>query len=427
MNIIEELKWRGLFNDKIKGTTEYLKNNPGASVYIGFDPTASSLGIGNLVQIILLKHFLNHGFKPIVLLGGATGMIGDPSGKSAERNLLSEEDLFNNVEHFKAQMNKFLEFGEGAGKATLVNNYDWYKNINILRFLRDVGKHLTVNYMSAKDSVKSRLETGISYTEFSYQLLQAYDFYHLAETKNCFFQMGGSDQWGNITSGIELIRRMSGKQAFGLTSPLVTKTDGSKFGKSEEGNLFLSPKLTSPYKFYQFWLNLSDEDAEKMIKIFTFYDKEKIESLISTHQEAPHLRSLQKELAKEITTFVHSAEDYNNAVNASEILFGKSTSHALSDIPEQTFLDVFEGVPKSIISEDLFSGEGVDIGSLLVEHTNIYDSKGSLKRDIKNNALSINKEKQQSAEKKINSDSFINDKYLLIQKGKKNFNLIVKA
>lgn len=424
MQLIEELKWRGLFQDEINGAAEYLVKNPGARAYIGFDPTASSLGIGNLVQVILLKHLQRFGYQPVVLLGGATGMIGDPSGKSTERNLIDEQTVFDNIHAFKNQLEKFFSFGSEKKDAVLVNNYDWYKEMHLLHFLRDVGKHLTVNYMMAKDSVKSRMETGISYTEFSYQLLQANDFLHLSENFDCNFQMGGSDQWGNIVSGIELIRRVTGRQAFGITSPLVTKTDGSKFGKSEEGNIFISSEKTSVYKFYQFWLNLSDEDAEKMIKIFTFLERSVIEELIAEHKQAPHLRLLQKELAKEVTIWVHSDEELQQVIKASEILFGKSTGDALNTLSDKMIKEIFEGVPFYEVDKAVLDNKALTLNELLTEHTDVYESKGALKRDIKNNALSLNKEKVKNPELPLSDVQLINQQFLLIQKGKKNFHLL---
>ena len=409
--------------DMVPGTAEYLLDNK-ATGYIGFDPTASSLHIGSLVQIILLKTFQQVGHQPIAVMGGATGMIGDPSGKSAERNLLSQEDIEFNVAKIKDQLSKFLDFGKGENEPLLVNNYDFYKDMNVLSFLRDVGKHLTLNYMMAKDSVKSRLETGISFTEFSYQLLQAYDFYQLNKQYNCKVQMGGSDQWGNILSGVELIRRMDGEDAYAVTSPLITKSDGTKFGKTEEGNVYLDPTLTSPYKFYQFWLNVSDEDAEKFIKIFTFIARKEILELTAQHKEAPHQRMLQKKLAEEVTTFVHSEEDYAMAVKASEILFGKATKELLQSISGDQLLQVFEGVPTSTISREAIT-DGLNILDCLTEQTTIFPSRGELRRTIQGGGLSINKEKVPDDSVTLSTDDLLNDRYVLVQKGKKNYYLII--
>lgn len=423
MDFISELKWRGLLYDMIPETDVFLNQNK-VRGYIGFDPTAPSLGIGNLVQIIILMHFQRAGHQPIAVVGGATGMVGDPSGKSEERNLLSEDQLSRNIEIVKKQLGKFLDFERKENPALLINNYDFYKNMNVLTFLRNVGKHLTVNYMMAKDSVKSRLETGISYTEFSYQLLQAYDFYVLHKDHDCMVQLGGSDQWGNLTAGVELIRRMGGGEAYAVTSPLVTKTDGTKFGKTESGNVYLSADMTSPYKFYQFWLNVSDEDAEKFIKIFTFLPEETINTLVSRHREAPHERILQKTLAEEVTVMVHSREEYDLAVEASQILFGRSTKETLEALNGQQLLDVFEGVPQSVVSGDLLS-EGINIVDLVSDLTGIFNSKGEARRMINDNGLSLNKEKIPNAERLVNPDDLLQNKYLLIQKGKKNYYLVI--
>lgn len=423
MNFIAELKWRGLFYDMIPGTEAYLQKNP-AKGYIGFDPTAPSLGIGNLVQIIILRHFQRAGHTPVAVIGGATGMIGDPSGKSAERNLLSEEQLHHNQAQVEQQLRQYLDF-EGKNAAVLVNNYDWFKDINLLIFLRDVGKHLTVNYMMAKDSVKNRLESGISYTEFSYQLLQAYDFYHLAKSMDCRVQLGGSDQWGNLTSGVELIRRMGVGDAYAITSPLVTKSDGTKFGKSEEGNIYLSAEMTSPYKFYQFWLNISDEDAKKFIKIFTFYDQAYIDALIAGHEEAPHQRKLQHALADYVTTMVHSEEALQAAKEASTILFGKATKDSLQSLNEQVFLEVFDGVPQFEVNRDALV-EGIGILDLVAEKTTIFNSKGEARRLIKDNGLRINKEVVRDQNYQVTKADLLNNRYALLQKGKKNY-FIVKA
>jgi tyrosyl-tRNA synthetase len=422
-NFIEELKWRGMIHDVMPGTEERL-NKEMASGYVGFDPTAASLTIGNLVSIMLLVHFQQAGHKPVALVGGATGMIGDPSGKAEERKLLSEESLRHNQESIKKQLSKFLDFKTGKNAAELVNNYDWFKDFGFLGFLRDVGKHLTVNYMMAKESVKKRLETGISFTEFSYQLLQGYDFYHLYKEKKCILQMGGSDQWGNITAGTELIRRMDGGEAFALTSPLITKADGTKFGKSESGNVWLDPEMTSPYKFYQFWLNASDEDAAKWIRIFTLLGKEEIEKLIQEHQKEPHLRVLQKSLAKDITIRVHSEEDFHTAVKASEILFGKSTTDDLKSINEATLLSVFEGVPQVDLKKDeyLSTQNVTDLLSTTTQSL-IFPSKGEARKMISSGGVSINKTKIESPDQKVDFE-LLQKKYLLVQKGKKNYYLV---
>jgi tyrosyl-tRNA synthetase len=422
-NFIEELSWRGMIHDVMPGTEEQLNKGMTAG-YIGFDPTASSLHIGNLAAIMLLKHFQLAGHKPIALVGGATGMVGDPSGKSEERNLLDEETLRFNQEAIKKQLSKFLDFS-GENAAELVNNYDWFKNFGFLEFLRDVGKHLTVNYMMAKDSVKKRLETGISFTEFSYQLLQGYDYMYLYKNKGCKLQMGGSDQWGNITSGTELIRRMEGGEAFALTAPLITKADGSKFGKSEGGNVWLDPEFTSPYKFYQFWLNVPDADAPKLIRIFTLLGKEEIEALEQEQVTDPGRRPLQRTLAKEVTTMVHSEKDYEAAVQASEILFGKSTNEALQGLSEKMFLEVFEGVPQVAVTREALQ-ESKDIVELLAVTTAsaIFPSKGEARKMIQAGGVSINKNK---ADLDVDPSSLelLQNKYLLVQKGKKNYFLLV--
>lgn len=428
MNFIEELQWRGMIHDIMPGTQEQLEKEMTLG-YIGFDPTADSLHIGNLVAVMLLVHLQRSGHKPIVLVGGATGRVGDPSGKTEERKLLSVEDINHNLESQKKQLMNFLDFEKGENKAEIVNNFDWFKDFSFLDFIRDVGKHISVNYMMSKDSVKKRLDSGMSFTEFSYQLVQGYDFYWLYKNKNCKIQLGGSDQWGNIVTGTELIRRKlfadEGKEAeaFALTCPLITKADGSKFGKSEGGNVWLDPERTSPYKFYQYWLNSSDEDAEKYIKLFTLLTQEEIENLINKHREEPHLRTLQKRLAEEITTMVHSKEDLDTAINASQILFGKSTSDALSLIDEKTFLSVFEGVPQFEITKNDING-GLSILDLLVEKTKVFQSNGELRRMIKGGGLSINKNKISDPEIVINISNLLNNKYLLVQKGKKNYYLI---
>ncbi|MFC2111207.1 tyrosine--tRNA ligase [Bacteroidota bacterium] len=422
MNFVEELKWRGMIHDIMPGTEEHLQNEM-MTAYVGIDPTADSLHIGHLVSIMMLKHFQLSGHKPLALVGGATGMIGDPSGKSQERNLLEERELRHNELCIKKQLAKFLDFETGENAAEIVNNYDWMKKYTFLSFMREVGKHITVNYMIAKDSVKKRLETGISFTEFSYQLVQAYDFFWLYENMNCKLQMGGSDQWGNITTGTELIRRKAQGEAFALTCPLITKADGGKFGKTEEGNIWLDPIKTSPYKFYQFWINCSDEDAEQFIKIFTLLNKDKIDKLISEHREEPHKRVLQQALAKEITCRVHSEEDYNAAVEASQILFGKGTTETLRKLNEETLLSVFEGVPQSKISKSELA-DGINVFDFLAETTKIFTSKGEARRMVKDNAVSVNKAKIKD-DFVFTNDELLNEKYILVQKGKKNYFLIL--
>lgn len=427
MNFVEELKWRGMMHDIMPGTEEQLQKEMTAA-YVGIDPTANSLHIGHLVSVMMLKHFQAAGHKPFVLVGGATGMIGDPSGKSQERNLLDEKTLRYNQDCLKKQLEKLLDFDSNIENgAEMVNNYDWMKEYSFLEFIRDIGKHITVNYMMAKDSVKKRIgeesKTGMSFTEFSYQLVQGTDFYHLYKEKNCKLQMGGSDQWGNITTGTELIRRKLGGEAFALTCPLITKADGNKFGKTEEGNVWLDPELTSPYKFYQFWLNVSDDDAEKYIKIFTMLPKDKIDSLVENHREEPHRRALQQRLAKELTIMVHSEKDYETAVAASNILFGKATTDELKNLDENTFLSVFEGVPMFDVEKSKVEA-GINVLDLLAEETKVFPSKGELRRTIKGGGVSINKEKIQSEEITVGSDRLLNDKYILVQKGKKNYFLI---
>ena len=423
MNLIEELTWRGMIHDMMPGTEEQLTKEL-TSGYVGFDPTADSLHIGNLVPVMLLKFLQISGNKPIALVGGATGMIGDPSGKSAERQLLSVEDINHNLNCQKKQLEQFLDFDCGENSAEIVNNYDWFKDVNLLDFIRDTGKHITISYMMSKDSVKSRLESGMSFTEFTYQLIQGYDFYHLYENNNCKLQMGGSDQWGNIVTGTELIRRKARGEAFALTAPLIKKADGSKFGKSEGGNIWLDPEKTSPYKFYQYWLNSSDEDAENFIKVFTLFDKETIDNLINTHKEAPHLRVLQKELGKDITCRVHSVEDYENAVKASEILFkkGQEAVEGLKSLSGNLIKDIFEGVPQAtFLKSELING--IDIVSALVEKGNFLSSNGEARRELKQNSISVNKEKVTDT-KVLGEDDLIGGKYILLQKGKKNNYLI---
>jgi tyrosyl-tRNA synthetase len=430
MSFIEELTWRGMIQDVMPGTEDQL-NKEMTSAYIGFDPTADSLHVGSFAQIVLLRRFQLAGHKPIALVGGATGMIGDPSGKSQERNLLDEDTLHKNQEGIKKQLSRFLDFESGMpNAAVMVNNYDWMKEFTFLDFIRDIGKHITVNYMMSKDSVKKRLsaesKTGMSFTEFTYQLVQGYDFLWLYENMHCKLQMGGSDQWGNITTGTELIRRKSGGEAFALTIPLITKADGGKFGKTEHGNVWLDPERTSPYEFYQFWLNTSDEDAEKYIKVFTFLSKEETEDIIARHKEAPHLRLLQKKLSEDITVMVHTREEYNMAVEASMILFGQGTADQLKKLNEKTFLTIFEGVPQFEISMSDLSA-GIGITELLTEKTAVFPSKGELRRTIEAKGLSLNKERITSAEMVVHTDMLIGNKYFLAQKGKKNYYLIVAS
>lgn len=428
MNFVEELKWRGMVHDMMPGTEEQLQKEM-TTAYVGIDPTADSLHIGHLVSVMILRHFQRCGHKPIALIGGATGMIGDPSGKSAERNLLTEETLRHNQACIKAQLAKFLDFDSDAPNAAeLVNNYDWMKNFGFLDFAREIGKHITVNYMMAKDSVKRRLNgearDGLSFTEFTYQLLQGYDFLHLYETKNCKLQMGGSDQWGNITTGTELIRRKNGGDAFALTCPLITKADGGKFGKTESGNIWLDPRYTSSYKFYQFWLNVSDDDAAKYIKIFTFISKEEIDALVAEHQSAPHLRVLQKRLAEEVTCMVHSRADYEAAVEASGILFGNSAAETLHKIDEDTLLAVFEGVPQFEVSKSLLE-DGVKAVDLFAEHAAVFASKGEMRKLVQGGGVSVNKEKLAAFDKVLTTEDLLNGKYILVQRGKKNYYLVI--
>ena len=419
MDFIKELKWRGMIQDIVPGTKEQFQKEI-TSAYIGFDPTSDSLHIGSLVQIMILKHLQDCGHKPIILVGGATGMVGDPSGKSKERNLLDEATLERNLSSIRKQLEKFLNFDCGSNSAEIVNNFDWFKNYSFLEFIRDVGKHISINYMMSKDSVKSRLETGMSFTEFSYQLVQGYDFYRLWKDKNCLVQLGGSDQWGNIVTGIELIRRKESSDAFAVTSPLLKKSDGGKFGKTEEGNVWLDKNKTTVYKFYQFWINCSDDDAKNYIKIFSTKTQEEINKIIDEHDKNPHLRELQKKLAKEVTIFVHSKEELDEAIKASNILFGKSTAKDLQQLNETTFLNIFEGVQTSYIINDDLNKNLLDF---LVSQ-NIFKSNGEAKRMIQSNAISINKEKI-SLSHTISSKDFIKEKYLLVQKGKKNYYIIV--
>lgn len=428
MNFVEELKWRGMIHDMMPGTEEQLQKEM-TSAYVGIDPTADSLHIGHLVSVMMLKHLQRAGHRPIALVGGATGMIGDPSMKSAERNLLDEATLRHNQESIRKQLAKFLDFDSDAPNAAkLVNNYDWMKEYSFLNFIRDIGKHITVNYMMSKDSVKKRLSSdsnvGMSFTEFSYQLLQGYDYLFLYRTENCRLQMGGSDQWGNITTGTELIRRKESGEAFALTCPLITKADGGKFGKTESGNVWLDRRYTSPYKFYQFWLNVSDEDAAKYIKIFTDLPKDEIDTLIEEQTAAPHLRPLQKRLAREVTVMVHSVEDYEAAVEASNILFGNATSEALKKLDEETLLAVFEGVPQFEISREELAG-GIKAVDLFTEKAAVFPSKGEMRKLVQSGGVSVNKEKLTTFDALLDTASLLDDKYLLVQKGKKNYFLLI--
>jgi len=427
VNFVEELKWRGMLHDAMPGTEEHLLNGM-QSAYVGIDPTADSLHIGHLVAVIMLRHFQLAGHRPFALIGGATGMIGDPSGKSAERNLLDEATLRRNQQALKEQLSRFLDFDNASeNSAVLVNNYDWMKDFSFLDFIRDVGKHITVNYMMAKDSVKKRLSSeakeGMSFTEFTYQLVQGYDFLYLYQNHGCTLQMGGSDQWGNITTGTELIRRIGGGKGFALTCPLITKADGTKFGKTESGNVWLDAERTSPYRFYQYWLNVSDEDAEKYIKIFTFMAKDEIEALVEEHRQAPYQRSLQKRLAEEITVMVHSQEDLANAQKASNILFGKSTSEDLKKLDAKTFLDVFDGVPQAEISMSVLEN-GLDMIGALSDKTGFLASNSEARRELKQNSISVNKEKVKS-DYQITISDLINDKFILLQRGKKNYFVLI--
>jgi tyrosyl-tRNA synthetase len=429
MNFVEELKWRGMVYDVMSGTEELLLKEQ-VTAYVGIDPTADSLHIGHLCGIMMLRHFQRCGHRPVALIGGATGMIGDPSGKSVERNLLDEETLRHNQTSIKSQLARFLDFdSEASNAALLVNNYDWMKEFSFLDFVREVGKHITVNYMMAKDSVKKRLNgearDGLSFTEFTYQLLQGYDFLHLYQTKECKLQMGGSDQWGNITTGTELIRRIAGGEAYGLTCPLITKADGSKFGKTESGNIWLDAKYTSPYKFCQFWLNVSDVEAERYIKIFTSLDKEEIDGLILEHAQAPHLRVLQKRLAKEVTVMVHSEEDYHISVETAGILFSNIASNALKELDEDTLLAVLEGIPQFAISGNMLGGDGVKAVDLFVDNFAIFPSKSEMRKLVQGGGVSLNKEKLTAFDQLVTSTDLLNGKYLLVQKGKKNHFLIV--
>ena len=424
MNFVEELEWRGMIHDIMPGAKEQLAKEM-TTAYLGIDPTADSLHIGHLVGVMILKHFQRCGHRPIALVGGATGMIGDPSGKSQERNLLDEATLRHNQEAIKAQLSKLIDFdSDAANAALLVNNYDWMKDFTFLDFARDIGKMITVNYMMAKDSVKKRFNgegDGMSFTEFTYQLLQGYDFLHLYETLGCKVQLGGSDQWGNITTGTELIRRKLGGEAYAITCPLIKKADGTKFGKTESGNVWLDARYTSPYKFYQFWLNVSDDDAKSYIRIFTLLDRQTVESLIAEHDEAPHLRVLQKRLAKEVTTMIHSAEEYEKAVAASNILFGQATTEALHALDEQTLLQVFDGVPQFAVSKEALGCPFIEV---VAERCNIFASKGETRKLVQGGGISLNKEKVADPMRPIVEEDLIAGKYLLVQKGKKNYYLI---
>ena len=428
MNFVEELKWRGMIHDIIPGTEEQLVREE-TTAYVGIDPTADSLHVGHLVSVMMMKHFQMAGHKPIFVIGGATGMIGDPSGKSLERNLLDEETVRRNMEGIRGQLERFVDFGSGASNAAvMVNNYDWMKNFTFLDFIREVGKHITVNYMMAKDSVKRRLTAdaaqGLSFTEFTYQLVQGYDFLYLRRNYHCLLQMGGSDQWGNITTGVELIRRKDGAEAFGLTWPLMTKSDGKKFGKTESGNIWLDQKRTSPYRFYQFWLNTTDEDAERYVKIFTLLPMEEIEALIARHRERPHERELQRTLAREVTCLIHGEEAFRAAEEASRILFGSGTSDALKRLDEDTLLAVFEGVPQFEVGMSDLEG-GIPIVDLLAGRTTVMGSKGEARRALKGNAVSVNKERVTDEGMMVTPAALIGGRYILLQSGKKNYYLIV--
>jgi tyrosyl-tRNA synthetase len=427
INFVEELRWRGMIHDIMPGTEEFLLKER-SSAYVGFDPTADSLHIGHLVGVMMLKHFQNAGHTPIVLIGGATGMIGDPSGRSEERNLLSEETLRHNQECLKRQFEKFLDFSSSApNSAVMVNNYDWMKEYSFLGFIRDIGKHITVNYMMSKDSVKKRLDSetgqGMSFTEFSYQLVQGTDYLHLYSNHGCRLQMGGSDQWGNIVTGTELIRRKTGGEAWAMTCPLITKSDGRKFGKTESGNVWLDPAKTTPYSFFQFWLNVADDDAEKFIKIFTMLSRSETEDLVAAHRAEPHQRLLQKRLAEEVTVMAHSREEYDAAVEASQILFGKGTTEQLQRMDEKTFLSVFEGVPLFDIDREILSA-GVNVSDLCALHTKIAESKGEIRRLIQGGGVSLNRSRVDSPDMTVTADHLLNNRYLLIQKGKKSYYLV---
>jgi tyrosyl-tRNA synthetase len=423
-NFIEELKWRGMLHDMMPGAEQLLKTPQ--TGYIGFDPTADSLHVGSLVQIMTLLHFQRCGHKPIALVGGATGMVGDPSGKSEERNLLSEDIINHNLAGIKKQLQKFIDFSDDSRGAMLVNNYDWFKDFKLLDFIRDVGKHITISYMMAKDSVQKRLETGLSFTEFTYQLIQGYDFLYLYRKYGCKLQMGGSDQWGNMVTGTELIRRIDQGEAYAITTKLITKSDGSKFGKTESGNIWLDAKRTSPYRFYQFWLNTSDEDAENFLRIFTLKEKEECEALILSHKAQPHLRILQKALAEDITARTHSADDLKHAAEASEILFGKATADNLASLSEAMLLEIMDGVPQFTVSKNLFEN-GINAVELLAVNTSIFPSKSEARKMISAGGVSLNKTKLTDANAILNKDFLIKNRYLVVQKGKKNYYLVIAS
>lgn len=425
VDFVEELRWRGMLHDIMPGTEEELKKGK-MSGYIGFDPTGDSLHVGHLTQLMTLIHFQKAGHRPVALVGGATGMVGDPSGKSAERNLLDEDTLHHNIECLKKQLSRFLDFSDSDRGAIMVNNYDWFKEFHFLDFIRDVGKHITVNYMMAKDSVKRRLEgeNGLSFTEFSYQLIQGYDFYYLWKHQGCALQMGGSDQWGNIVTGTELIRRKDGGTAYALTTKLIKKADGNKFGKTESGAVWLDPQKTSPYRYYQFWLNASDEDAKNWIKIFTLKSKKEIESLIAEHEAAPHLRIVQKELAKDITIRTHSEADYETALKTSEFLFGNGSLDFLSGMSHTAVLDMFDGVPQYPISRDQLA-QGIDVLELLAVASSVFPSKSEARKMIQGGGVSINRVKVGSADEQFSLGNLVNDKYLIVQRGKKNYFLLL--
>ncbi len=425
MNFVEELRWRGLLHDIMPGTEEELAKGMTAG-YIGFDPTADSLHVGSLLQILTLVRFQQAGHKPYALVGGATGMVGDPSGKSQERNLLSEDILDKNLKGIQSQLERFLDFDCGANSAEIVNNFDWFKNYSFLDFIRDAGKHITVNYMMSKDSVKKRLESevGMSFTEFSYQLIQGFDFYYLWKHKNCVLQMGGSDQWGNIVTGTEFIRRKDGGKAFALTSPLIKKADGTKFGKTEGGNVWLDAKKTSPYQFYQFWLNASDDDAVNYIKIFTFLNQEEVEGLVAEHQVSPHLRLLQKALAKDLTQRVHGADALETALKTTDFLFGNGSINFLNEMDEEGVLQVFEGISQFTVSKDEFA-MAYDVLTLLADKTSIFPSKGEAKKMIVGGGVSFNREKLSSTDLTVDKLQLINNQFLVVQKGKKNYFLVI--
>ncbi|HRI29397.1 MAG TPA: tyrosine--tRNA ligase [Chitinophagales bacterium] len=424
MTFLEELTWRGMIHNLTPGLDQLMEKETVAA-YWGIDPTAPSLTVGNLAAGMMLIHLQRHGHKPILLMGGATGMIGDPSGKSEERQLMSVETIQANIGRQKKQLERLFDFSDKPNGAILVNNHDWFKDMPVLAFLRDIGKHLTVNYMQDKDSVKSRMETGISFTEFSYQLIQGYDYVHLYKTYGCKLQLGGSDQWGNITAGIELTRRMCQGEVFAVTCPLLTKSDGTKFGKSEKGNVWLDAELTSPYQFYQFWLNAADDDARKFMRIFTFRTEAEILQLEKEQAEAPHLRTLQKELAKEVTTLVHGEQEYLRAVQASQLLFGEGTQEMLQSLPEKQLLEIFAGVPTTTIPHALLHPDGVDLIEFLATHAGVFTSKGEARRSVSANAVSLNKQKIAQPDYRVSTNDLINNRYILVQKGKRNYHMVI--